>query len=554
MKKKREIHPAIFELKDDFEKGKLTRREFIRYAALLGMSVSMAGPLLGCAKEEKEQVQPAAKAKRGGTLRVSGAVQKVTHPAQFSWVLPSNQLRQVAEYLTYTDGNNVTHPYLLRNWEVREDLKTWTFNLRQGIKFNNGDEFTADDVVFTLNQWLDKDVGSSLLGMVGAYLSPTGIEKTDKYQVKLHLSKPEIAVPEHMFHYPALVLNHRTFEGDFIKKPHGTGPYTLELYREGERCVLKQRNDYWQQGDDGKPLPYMDSMEFIDMGREMSPQIAAIKAGEIDMIDLSDSGGTDVYQTLKGDPNITILPSTTGQTRLLRMRVDMKPWSDNRVRMALKLCQHREKILALAYFGQGMQGHDFHVSPIHPEYCEKPVPKYDPEKAKQLLKEAGYPDGLEVNLAVGSGWSDVVRYAEVLKEDAAPAGLRINIQTMPTSQYWEKWTEVDLGITPWTHRPLGTMVLNLAYIADDEGKPVPWNETRWVDQEFSQLLEQANGTLDVDERRKIFCKLEDIQMSRGPIGIAWWRNVWMVMRNSVQGAEGHPTLYMLFNKVWLKEA
>jgi peptide/nickel transport system substrate-binding protein len=295
-------------------------------------------------------------------------------------------------------------------------------------------------------------------------------------------------------------------------------------------------------------------MEFIDMGREMSPQIAAIKAGEIDMIDLSDSGGTDVYQTLKGDPNITILPSTTGQTRLLRMRVDMKPWSDNRVRMALKLCQHREKILALAYFGQGMQGHDFHVSPIHPEYCEKPVPKYDPEKAKQLLKEAGYPDGLEVNLAVGSGWSDVVRYAEVLKEDAAPAGLRINIETMPTSQYWEKWTEVDLGITPWTHRPLGTMVLNLAYIADDEGKPVPWNETRWVDQEFSQLLEQANGTLDVDERRKIFCKLEDIQMSRGPIGIAWWRNVWMVMRNSVQGAEGHPTLYMLFNKVWLKEA
>lgn len=554
MKKKREIHPAIFELKDDFEKGKLTRREFIRYAALLGMSVSMAGPLLGCAKEEKELVQPAAKAKRGGTLRVSGAVQKVTHPAQFSWVVPSNQLRQVAEYLTYTDGNNVTHPYLLWNWEVREDLKTWTFNLRQGIKFNNGDEFTADDVVFTLNQWLDKDVGSSLLGMVGAYLSPTGIEKTDKYQVKLHLNKPEIAVPEHMFHYPALVLNHRTFEGDFIKKPHGTGPYTLELYREGERCVLKQRNDYWQQGDDGKPLPYMDSMEFIDMGREMSPQIAAIKAGEIDMIDLSDSGGTDVYQALKDDPNITILPSTTGQTRLLRMRVDMKPWSDNRVRMALKLCQHREKILALAYFGQGMQGHDFHVSPIHPEYCEKPVPKYDPEKAKQLLKEAGYPDGLEVNLAVGSGWSDVVRYAEVLKEDAAPAGLRINIQTMPTSQYWEKWTEVDLGITPWTHRPLGTMVLNLAYIADDEGKPVPWNETRWVDQEFSQLLEQANGTLDVDERRKIFCKLEDIQMSRGPIGIAWWRNVWMVMRNSVQGAEGHPTLYMLFNKVWLKEA
>ncbi len=543
---KKSYHAYIPELIDRYKEGKLSRREFLRFATLLGMSVGAASAVVGLPRPTRLF---AARVQRGGTLRVSSSVQKVTHPAQFSWVSPSNQLRQVAEYLTYTDGNNVTHPYLLKSWEVTEDLKAWTLNLGQGIKFNNGDEFTADDVVFTLNQWLNKDVGSSLLGMVGTYLSPSGIEKTDKYQVKLHLNKAEIAVPEHMFHYPALVLNHRTFEGDFIKRPHGTGPYTLELYREGERCVLKRRKDYWQKG-----LPYMDGMVFIDMGREMAPQIAAIKAGEIDMIDLGDVGGTDVYQALKDDPNINILPATTGQARVLRMRVDMKPWDNNKVRTALQLCQHREKILALAYMGQGRQGQDCHVSPVHPEYCKKLIPKYDPERAKQLLKEAGYPNGLDVNLAVGSGWTDIVRYAEILKQDAAPAGFRINIQTMPNSQYWEKWTEVDLGITPWTHRPLGTMVLNLAYIADDKGKPVPWNETRWVDEEFSTLLDKANGTLDVDERRKIFCKLEDIQMTRGSIGIAWWRNVWIVTRKNVQDAKGHPTLYMLFNKVWLKKA
>jgi len=544
------LHPYIHEMVNEYENGKLTRREFLRYAALLGVSVGAASSLIGL---PRPQPVFAARIRRGGTLRLSSAVQKVTHPAQFSWVSPSNQLRQVAEYLTYTDAENVTHPYLLKNWEVSENLKTWKLNLRQGVKFNNGDEFTADDVIFTMNQWLNKDVGSSLLGWVGSYLDPSGIEKTDKYQVVLHLKKPDISVPESFFHYPALVLNHRTFEGDFIKRPHGTGPYTLEVYREGERCVLKRRNDYWQKGADGKPLPYMGGMEFIDMGREMAPQIAAIKAGEIDMIDLSDAGGTDVYQALKDDPNINILPATTGQTRVLRMRVDMKPWSDNNVRMALKLCQHREKILALAYMDQGRQGHDCHVSPVHPEYCEKPIPKYDPQKARQLLKEAGFPKGLDVNLAVGSGWTDVVRYAEILKQDAAPAGLRINIKTMPTSQYWEKWTEVDLGITPWTHRPLGTIVLKLAYIADEAAKPVPWNETRWVDAEFSGLLAKASGILNVDERRKLFCKLEDIQMERGPIGIAWWRNVWIVTRKNVMDANGHPTLYMLFNKVWLRE-
>ena len=168
---KQRMHPYIPELIDQFEKGKLTRREFLRYAALLGLSVGVASSLLGLPRPRSIF---AARVRRGGTLRVSSSVQKVTHPAQFSWVAPSNQLRQVAEYLTVTDNSNITHPNLLKNWEASADLKTWTLNLRQGIKFNNGDEFTADDVVFTLNQWLNKDVGSSLLGMVGTYLNPTG--------------------------------------------------------------------------------------------------------------------------------------------------------------------------------------------------------------------------------------------------------------------------------------------------------------------------------------------------------------------------------------------
>jgi len=220
------------------------------------------------------------------------------------------------------------------------------------------------------------------------------------------------------------------------------------------------------------------------------------------------------------------------------------------VRMALKLCQDREKILSLAHYGEGILGHDFHVCPVHPEYCEKPIPKYDPEKAKALLAEAGYPDGLTVNIAVASGWPDVVSYAEVLKESAAPAGLTINLDTMPTSAYWDVWTECDLGVTPWTHRPLAVMVLPLAYIADEEGNPVPWNETRWVDEEFSALLKEAEGTLDVEERRKIMCKLEDIQWERGSIGIPVWMNRWTIANPKFQNVQAHPTAYDLYNEVW----
>ncbi|MGQ9787219.1 MAG: ABC transporter substrate-binding protein [Anaerolineae bacterium] len=556
------LHPAVPYLQEQLRKGKISRREFIRYAVLLGTSFAAASTLAAVPQPEADvlstiSVKPAPRKAvtpvRGGTLKIASRVHKVTHPAQFSWVAPSNQLRQVAEYLTQTDENNITHPLLLEKWEASEDLKTWTLYLRKGIKHNNGDEFNADDVVFTFGQWLNEDVGSSMLGLM-SYLKPENVEKVDDYTVRLHLDRPEIAVPEHLFHYPALVLNHRTFEGDFLKAPHGTGPYTLVEYSEGGRVLLKRREDYWQKGEDGKPLPYLDAMEWIDMGEDFTAWMAAIRAGEVDVLDMGDLGGIDAYLGLKDAPDITLLQAATAQVRVLRMRVDMEPWSDNNVRMALKLCQNREKIMNLAYFGQGLLGADFHVYPKHPEYCEKPIPKYDPERAKQLLAEAGYPDGLEVNLAVGTGWPDVVSYAEVLKEDAAAAGFKININTMPNAQYWEKWTEVDLGITPWTHRPLGTMVLNLGYTADADGNPVPWNETRWVDDEFNQLLIQANGTLDVEERRKIFCQLEQIMMDRGPIGIAWWQNIHIPFRKIVHGVPPHPTAYALFNQVWKEKA
>jgi peptide/nickel transport system substrate-binding protein len=542
------LHPAVAELKNAYDQGAISRREFLRLVTLMGVSAAAAGSMIGFSQPRKAF---AANIKRGGVLKISQQVQKIDHPARYSWLMPSNSMRMIFEYMTVTGPDNITRPYLCESWSASDDLKSWTFNLRKGVKFNNGDNFTADDCIFTINQWLNKDVKSSLLGLVGSYLDPSGIEKVNDHQFKLHLKRPEIGIPEHLFQYTAQVLNHRTFEGDMKKAPHGTGPYTLETYKEGEICIVKARRDYWRSGADDKPLPYIDEIRFIDMGGELAPQIAALKSGDIDLIDASDNPGPQIMKAVMSDAHINVLPVATATTRVLRMRVDMKPWSDNRVRTALKLCQNREKMLALAYQGEGLQGQDFHVYPKHPEYCEMPVPAYQPDKAKRVLADAGFSKGIDINLAVGSEWSDIVRYAEVLKQDAAPAGIRINIQTMPTSQYWEKWTEVDLGITPWTHRPLGTMVPNLAYIADETGKPVPWNETRWVDQEFSELLIRASGTLDVEQRKRIFCQLQKIQQERGSIGIAYWMNTWMCANKRLKNVAAHPNLVLLFNEAWL---
>ena len=166
--------------------------------------------------------------------------------------------------------------------------------------------------------------------------------------------------------------------------------------------------------------PVAEEDALIDLGEEVTAYISALKGGELDLYDPDVAG----YQAIKDDPDMVVLPITTAATRVLRMRVDKEPWTDVRVRLALKLCQNRDKILKLAYFGEGLPGQDTHVAPVIPAYCQVETPKYDPERAKALLAEAGYPNGIDVSLTFGSDSMDVSN-AETLKVDAEPAGIAV---------------------------------------------------------------------------------------------------------------------------------
>jgi peptide/nickel transport system substrate-binding protein len=539
------IHPYVPELKSLYQKGEITRRQFLRNSTLLGMSaaaaVSFASPLsLG-------KAWAAGTPKRGGTWKCAMGIKRIDHPARISWTEGANIVRQMSEYLTFTRPDNITTPLLLEKWAASNDLKTWDLFLRKGVTFNNGDKFIADDVMFTMKQWLTKDVGSSMFGLLSYWGGFQNVEKVNDYHVRLHLAEPNIAVPEHLFHYPGFVL-HRNFEGDIIKQPVGTGPYVLKEFRDGERAVFTARKDYWQKGADGKPLPYMDSIVYLDMAKDAS--MAALGAGQVDA--LFKARPADIIAA-KGFPNLSIYGVDTGATYLTRMRVDQAPWDDNRMRTAIKLCQDRKKIMRLAAMDAGILGIDAHISPAHPEWCEKPLPAYNPKKALALVEEYAKEKGLSLPIKVTLTTKNDTQepeIAQVLKELARPAGIDIQLDITEASKYWSIWTEVPFGITSWSHRPLGIMVLPLAYTKAAIGA---WNETHWHDDEFDKHLAEAQKTLNPKERSKIMCKIEDIMQERGPVGISYFYKVWVLCDKKFKNVSAHPSFYHTFtNDMWLE--
>ena len=249
----------IDRLKDDLGGGRISRREFVRFAALVGMAAPAAYALAG--KITGEPFAPAAAAAdalpKGGTWRIGTRIKDIKSPHTYSWGgYDSNVSRQVVEYLTSTDADNITRPYLAESWEASPDLKTWTFKVRRGVKWTKGDELTADHVIWNIKRALDPAVGSSMIGLMKSYMlneitgadgkpttelwAPNAIEKIDDHTFRLNCKVPQVAVPEHFFHYPMAIL-HPDDKGVFGVGAQGTGPFELTEFELGKRAVLKRR-------------------------------------------------------------------------------------------------------------------------------------------------------------------------------------------------------------------------------------------------------------------------------------------------------------------------
>ena len=247
----KKIHPAVSDLKRELATDKLSRREFIRTATLLGVSASVAYAVAGEITGTGWIPEANAALPSGGTLRLGMRVIDIASPHTFSWIWDSNVGRQVVEYLTKTGHDNVTRPYLLESWSPSEDLRTWTLNVRRGIRRHNGRAFTADDVIWNIDRVLNESVGSSVVGLMKGYMleeyeaqgelhtrlwDANAIERVDAYTERLNCRVPQLAVPEHLFHYPFLMLDPEE-DGLFGPGSNGTGAFDLiELRWQKDPC------------------------------------------------------------------------------------------------------------------------------------------------------------------------------------------------------------------------------------------------------------------------------------------------------------------------------
>lgn len=511
------------ELKKLYQTGAISRRQFLKNAAIVGISLTGASAFLAACGAQVEEAAPAADSSQdqaaaptqeaaaptaepeavdagGGVLNFGAYAEPAdldphTTGDVASWLILDN----IAERLVMLDESQNVQPRLAESWEISDDGLVYTFNLRKGVKFHNGREMVADDVQYTIERIMDPDVPARAKGYFQAL---DNIEIVDDYTVKLEYTEVFAPLLIALARLETSIVPKEAIEaqGGQMSEPVGTGPFKFGERVPDVHVRLDKFEDHWDAG-----LPYLESV-FYKPITDNDVRVVNIKTGDIDVA--SQIAPKDV-EDLQNTPDVTMALITGTFWPHVGMNCQREPFNDVKVRQAVHYGLNRPELNELAYFGQNTLS-ESPIPPDNPFHEEITGWDYDPEKAKQLLADAGYPDGFSTVMRVIRGNPAT----EVVQAQLKQIGIEIEVHEVEASEWFsEVFNKSDFWMTIVAHASKVDPDLSMLDI-QHSGELGTKNYTQFSDPEMDRLLEEGRATTDFEERKEIYAEAQRILVER----------------------------------------
>jgi peptide/nickel transport system substrate-binding protein len=450
--------------------------------------------------------------------------------------LEYNYSNCVFNKLTTQDPKLQVIPDLASSWDVSEDLKTWTFHLRSGVKFHNGKAFDASDVVFTFGRILDKEVGS-VLRVNFSIVSK--VEAVDPLTVRFTLSQPYADFAAATAGYQAAIVSEAVMD-TLTTHPIGTGPYRFVEYRPGDRMVLERNQDYFEPG-----VPTIEHV-IMQVIPEYTTAVAALESGAADVVfDLPPEQIDKLAHSTVA--HVDEVPS--GRWNGFILNCEMKPFDDPRVRRAFIKLIDKPAFAEIAMFGHGTTALT-PIPPSHP-YFRKDIPigGADIPGARKLLTEAGITPGYNILLYVPGANPPRERLATVFRDTAKQVGINVEIRIVPPDKFFaEMEGKVPFAVDGFYGRATPDLMVYPWYHSTGS-----WNNTLWHyhNSEVDKVLDAARITGDKIEQAKLYGHFQEMVLDEGPGSIVYVQNFACGVSNKIRNLALSPLMFIDFSRATL---